>query len=490
MSGHYNTNDMPTAEQPKHIMDIGVLARGSRVCLYGTGEFGRKVLAYIRQHRPDIDVPFLVDTYRSEKCFGLEVVPPSQLAHARKGQFDAVVVTSTFHDEITATLAGMIQEPVYVASLNLLVIGKLLGEFVDTKDGRYDYALIELTTRCNMQCEFCGHKLVPASHRRDMDFDFFTSIIDQIAANNITRTIHLYGLGEPLLYPRLDEAISYCRSRDLQPTLLTNGILLTPERYDRLIKSGLDHLHISFHNLSPESFSYRYASGKIPYHKYRENLFSVLDYHAAHNIAPKLIMLLMFSRDAWISSELWDFAGIRNDTRNARSLFRAFLNEAQKITSRHGLELLLDEDRFVDAVEAMHIDNSHALQELPLFGNVSIKFNTLIPLEHSAMQQLVKERIQNYRIEPVHHGTCSMLQALRITIDGSIMFCCRAPLLKKEFIRDRIGRITPDTPLVSILHTRRYRDMLQGFRKSIVVENSCAECLGRYVPNRNVSLSS
>ena len=61
--------------------------------------------------------------------------------------------------------------------------------------------------------------------------------------------------GEPTLHPDLDAIIRRIRERGAIATLITNGLLLTPERIRRLNHAGLDYLQISIDNLRPDDVS-------------------------------------------------------------------------------------------------------------------------------------------------------------------------------------------------------------------------------------------
>lgn len=75
-----------------------------------------------------------------------------------------------------------------------------------------------------------------------MDFELFKSIIDESAYYG-PRSFSLHLFGEPLLYPKWQEAIEYIKKKNKRNTVLftSNGTLF--ERYvDRLIKSDVDRV--------------------------------------------------------------------------------------------------------------------------------------------------------------------------------------------------------------------------------------------------------
>lgn len=115
---------------------------------------------------------------------------------------------------------------------------------------------IELTDRCNLRCSYCPRGKGIGGIGGDMDFNLFTEIVDQ--ANRITklRQVSLVGLGEPLLYPYLFDAIRYIKENYpyTSISLTTNGLLLNERTGKDLIDSGVDSFAISVNSDSPEKY--------------------------------------------------------------------------------------------------------------------------------------------------------------------------------------------------------------------------------------------
>src|ERR1700733_15525582 len=95
------------------------------------------------------------------------------------------------------------------------------------------------TRRCNLACTYCN------------EFDDFSK---PVAAAEMMRRIDLlanlgtsiiaFSGGEPLLHPELNDLIAHIRRRGAIAGMITNGLLLTPDRIQKLNRAGLEHMQI------------------------------------------------------------------------------------------------------------------------------------------------------------------------------------------------------------------------------------------------------
>lgn len=101
---------------------------------------------------------------------------------------------------------------------------------------------VQLTNHCNLQCPHCWADAGRSGHRQ-LPLPVVRRLIDQLVESGGTG-ITLSG-GEPLLYPDLDDILSYIGSR-LTIRLLTNGTLIDREwarrfsRHDIYIQISMD----------------------------------------------------------------------------------------------------------------------------------------------------------------------------------------------------------------------------------------------------------
>lgn len=104
--------------------------------------------------------------------------------------------------------------------------------------------------RCNLDCGYCNEYDKTSD---PVPLGTMLRRIDRLA--ELGTTIITLSGGEPTLHPDLDALIARIRERGAIATLITNGLLLTPERIERLNRAGLDYLQISIDNARPDEIS-------------------------------------------------------------------------------------------------------------------------------------------------------------------------------------------------------------------------------------------
>ena len=111
----------------------------------------------------------------------------------------------------------------------------------------------ECTLRCNLQCRHCGSDCKATSLVKDMPREDFGKVLDSVAARMDPHEvmINITG-GEPLMRPDLDECGRMIYEKGFPWGMVTNGFLLTPERYQRLLQNGLRAMTISLDGLGDD----------------------------------------------------------------------------------------------------------------------------------------------------------------------------------------------------------------------------------------------
>ncbi|MBX3248683.1 MAG: radical SAM protein [Myxococcales bacterium] len=102
---------------------------------------------------------------------------------------------------------------------------------------------VELCADCNLACSMCHH---PQMRRPKgvMPFELWRRCADEVAERSPRTEVWFSFCGEPLLEPDLLlEMIAYGRSVGLRSiNINTNGMLLTPDFDDRILRSGIHRI--------------------------------------------------------------------------------------------------------------------------------------------------------------------------------------------------------------------------------------------------------
>lgn len=168
-----------------------------------------------------------------------------------------------------------------------------------------------LTEKCNFRCPMCHIKDSRLRNLSDMPYSIFKKIIDE--SKDYHPSFQLTG-GEPLMYPKIIEAIEYLEENNLVKGLVTNGLLL--DKYaDNLVKSGLDFLAISLDG-ADETTQYHRGLVKNSFEKIslgikktikvrKNNLFpniriaTVISRYNLHNFEKILDLAIILKVDQW-----------------------------------------------------------------------------------------------------------------------------------------------------------------------------------------------
>lgn len=118
---------------------------------------------------------------------------------------------------------------------------------------------IEPTTFCQLKCPGCYRGLdkdgVVPIHE---DFDEMKRQVDQFVKTRNVQTISIAG-GEPLLYPKLAELLSYIKSHRLKSKIFTNGVALKETVLRKLKEAGANEFVVHVDTFQVRA-GHRYAT--------------------------------------------------------------------------------------------------------------------------------------------------------------------------------------------------------------------------------------
>lgn len=101
---------------------------------------------------------------------------------------------------------------------------------------------IETVFGCNARCIMCPIDFPTKRKKQIMSTTLYESIIDSMApyAKDIEK-LSVFGLGEPLLDPKLCDRIRYAKARGFHDIgISTNAHLLTPDKREVLLETGIE----------------------------------------------------------------------------------------------------------------------------------------------------------------------------------------------------------------------------------------------------------
>lgn len=121
--------------------------------------------------------------------------------------------------------------------------------------------IVDVTELCNLACTHCPHPDFKQSEHyagRSLAPEFCAKAVDEVAeaGSGIVQQIRFTSEGEPLLHRRIFEMVADAVSRSgTVVSLTTNGVLLTPERIDALLSTGVHLVDVSIDAYRDETYA-------------------------------------------------------------------------------------------------------------------------------------------------------------------------------------------------------------------------------------------
>ena len=122
-----------------------------------------------------------------------------------------------------------------------------------TKKHRLVQLFWECTLRCNLSCRHCGSDCKATAGCKDMPLEDFARVLDSVAAAQDPHLVMINVTGgEPLMRQDLEKCGLMMYNKGFPWGMVTNGLALTPERYKRLLQSGLRSMTISLDGIGED----------------------------------------------------------------------------------------------------------------------------------------------------------------------------------------------------------------------------------------------
>ena len=161
--------------------------------------------------------------------------------------------------------------------------------------------IVETTAKCNIYCPMCPRE-THKQPKEDMHDDIFQRLVND--AGESAEHMMLIGLGEPLLDPKIYDRIEFCHRHGIYTLLSTNGTLLDEAAADRLLRTPLEHITLSFDGSTKESFEF-YRKG-ARFEKVRDNFVRLARMKKERGSKAQIVVQMVRMEKNW--NEVDDFA--------------------------------------------------------------------------------------------------------------------------------------------------------------------------------------
>jgi radical SAM protein with 4Fe4S-binding SPASM domain len=312
---------------------------------------------------------------------------------------------------------------------------------------------IEVTNYCNFCCKFCplGISRRPRQH---LDYQLFTQVIDDISGHQIADTVAFHVLGEPLLYPRIVDAVRYANDHGLRTSITTNGSLLTEGRIGPLLEAGLHRLTISLQRFGQADHEARRAP--MEFDDYYRQLLNAIRYINLFGCQTQVYVLVMngVTRRLFDSDQLANFSWDRHR-------FRESLVDVIRDVHLASVGAEPDEGQIVESVrslgtfEVVHfrLNNQTSVAVRPFFdwGNA---FN-------------------GHQVIPARYGFCGLaFTGLGILSNGQVTPCCG------DYDGEAAFGNLAETRLPEILSGPRTQEFAKAMNHYRLIDSKCRNCFG------------
>jgi sulfatase maturation enzyme AslB (radical SAM superfamily) len=310
----------------------------------------------------------------------------------------------------------------------------------------------EVTNHCNFRCDFCP-MAESKRKRQHMDYALFTKGIHDVVTGNIADTVGFHILGEPLLYSRIFEAVSYAKSKGLRTEINTNGSLLTEKRVHALVQAGLDTLCISVQVLNANEHTSR--GSNLPFDVYYRRVMDAVQLIRASGSSMNVVLCAMdtSTKQYFDIDKLMRVNGKRSDF--AKDLAGFIFN----IYSRSGTSVSR-----VQVEAALHRLNLNTPQFVQLDEHIKVYAQPLADWGNAFTAR---------KVYPARFGACGYaLSNVGILSTGEVTICCA-----DYDGHTSLGNLRSHS-LAELLASEKAEAIREGFRQNKIIHPYCQRCIG------------
>ncbi|OCL96643.1 radical SAM/SPASM domain-containing protein [Arcobacter porcinus] len=275
---------------------------------------------------------------------------------------------------------------------------------------------IELTNICNLKCTFCPPKLHP---NKIMDLELFDRL--NLELKEFTNELAYHIVGDPLVLGNLNEYLNISKKHNLKVNITTTANNISNRHYETLLNKTIKQINFSLN-------SYNANSHKKSFQDYLEPILNFVKYAQEQN------------HEYFINFRIWNL----DEEKSAKEFNKKVFDS---LNSFFGIDLNIDE----------------IYENRP--KNIRVARKIFINFDEYFVWPSLKNEIVS------KSGFCHGLSShFGILSNASVVPCC---LDLDASIN--LGNIENNS-IKEILNSNRAKDMINGFKKGILVEELCQKC--------------
>lgn len=316
------------------------------------------------------------------------------------------------------------------------------------------------TSRCNLRCEMCSVHEFRSRKYKEMSAGDVEHIVRQVAPY---RTSFYLSGGEPFLRSDVLDLVAVIKRHKLALGTVTNGLLVTPDRGERLKALGLDSLMFSLHG--PEEVHDRITGLPGAFRKATENIEAFCKGPRPTNV----ILNFVLSRHNMNSMVELVEIGRRLGVDRVRIEHLLFMTDHDMEAHDQWCQGHLPTDMLKDVRASTFLCQSAAVdgfaESLPrLLAEVRQRFGDFVYIKPA----LGKDEIRDwYTCGYTANRRCIFVwRSLFLDTEGNVIPC-------QHYMAMQLGNALRE-PLMEIWNSPRYRLFRQTIRRQLLP--ACARC--------------
>lgn len=319
---------------------------------------------------------------------------------------------------------------------------------------------LELTNQCNFSCEFCPDRLITRP-RGNMDVRMIHRVLEEIAAENLTRVVCFHVMGEPTLHPHLLEAVQKAVDLGLDVHLTTNGWLLSDQLMRSLLEADTRTIIASVQ--TPDHTAFELRKARIGYDEYKDRVTSALALSLNQDHQTEVVLSLLvtpFKRFLLPSRQMSIIDTRRQLVDRAMDWLEAIVEKCTR-----------------DEVKAQFKARSRQLEQrlgkLHLLSRNRVRITNTLSLESRPLGDWVRPPLKDSELKSAHWGACEGLtEHFGILWNGDLVYCCVD--YDGETVFGNIDR----TSIREAFQDEEVRRTIHDFNGLRIRHPRCRKCLG------------